>query len=258
MQTPPLRVVRAFPIADHAVLTHIHNVSGGVLGGDQLRVWADVQSNARAQLTSTGATRVYRHRPAYPDATQTNHFQVAPGGLLEYLPDPLIPYAQARYRQITQIDLAADAGLFYWEIIAPGREAHNERFAYDEVWLTLDIVAAGRPIVLERLRLTPATHPLTAAARLGAYPYFATFYLCRVGWPVTQWLALEKTLAIIAQELTLPDTILWGVSTLAAHGLSIRALSVNSRAIMHGLLHFWQLAKQAIYGMDAIPPRKVY
>ena len=54
-----------------------------------------------------------------------------------------------------------------------------------------------------------------------------------------------------------PDKILWGVSTLAAHGLSIRALSVNSRAIQHGLLHFWQVAKQAIYGLDATPPRKV-
>jgi len=258
VQTPPMRVVRAFPIADHAVLTHIHNVSGGVLGGDQLRLCVDVQQNARAQLTSTGATRLYRHRPGYGDATQTNHFQVAPGGLLEYLPDPLIPYAQARYRQITQIELAADAGLMYWEIITPGREAHNERFAYAEVQLTLDIVAAERPIVLERIHLTPATQPLTATARLGIYPYFATFYLCRVGWPPAQWLGLEKTLAAVAQELTLPGEILWGVSTLAAHGLSIRALSINSRTIMRGLLQFWQLAKQAIYGLDAIPPRKVY
>ena len=175
MQTPPLRVVRAFPIADHAVLTHLHNVSGGILGGDQLQLVADIQPNARVQLTSTGATRVYRHRPAYTDATQSTHFQVATGGLLEYLPDPLIPYAQARYRQQTQIELAADAGLFYWEILAPGREAHQEMFAYDEVRLNLDIVAAGQPIVLERMRLTPASQPLTSRARLGMYPYFATF-----------------------------------------------------------------------------------
>ncbi len=257
-QTPPLRVVRAFPIADQAVLTHLHNVSGGVLGGDQLQLVVDVQQNARVQLTSTGATRVYRHRPAYADATQTTHFQVATGGLLEYLPDPLIPYAQARYRQQTQIELADNAGLFYWEMLTPGREAHQESFAYDEVRLNLDIVAAGRPIVLERMRLTPASQPLTTLARLGSYPYFATFYLCRVGWPASDWLALEKTLAAMAHELTQPDTILWGVSTLTAHGLSIRALSVNSRAIVNGLLHFWQVAKQAIYGLDAIPPRKVY
>lgn len=257
-QTPPLRVVRAFPLADHAVLTHIHNVSGGVLGGDQLALCAEVTAGAHAQVTSTGATRVYRHRPGYPDATQRNHFQIGTGGLLEYLPDPLIPYAGARYRQITRIDLAEDAGLFYWEIIAPGREAYNERFAYDELQLHLDLWAAGQPIALERLRLIPTTKPLPAMARFGPYCYVATFYLCRVGIPAATWLALEKRLQAIAQELTDGHTTVWGVSTLPAHGLSVRALSMNSRTLLTGLPYFWQAAKWALYGQHAVLPRKVY
>lgn len=257
-QTPPLRVVRAFPIADDAVLTHIHNVSGGVLGGDQLTLCAEVGTGARAQLTSTGATRVYRHRPAYATATQYNHFQVATGGLLEYLPDPLIPYAGARYRQITQIELAADAGLFYWEILAPGREAHNELFAYADLQLQLDLYGGGRPLALERIHLTPATTALGAPARLGPYRYVATFYLCRVGLPAAAWLALEKELQEIAQALTETQTVVWGVSTLAAHGLSVRALSMNSRTLLTGLPHFWQAAKWALYGQNAVMPRKVY
>jgi len=258
VQTPPLRVVRAFPLADHAVLTHIHNVSGGVLGGDQLQLHVTVMTDAQAQLTSTGATRVYRHRPGYPDATQQNQLQVATGGLLEYLPDPLIPYAGARYRQVTEIDLADNAGLFYWEIIGPGREAYHELFAYDELQLHLTLRAEGKPIALERLRLTPATKPLTTAARLGPYRYVATFYLCRVGLAPATWLALEKELQEIAQTLTAPPTVVWGVSTLPAHGLSVRALSMNSRTLLAGLPQFWQAAKWALYRQNAVMPRKVY
>ena len=257
-QTPPLRVIRAFPTADHTLLAHIHNVSGGVLGGDQLRLCVEVQADTQVQLTSTGATRVYRHRPGYADATQRTTIQVAAGGVLEYLPDLLIPYAGARYRQMTQIDLADNAGLFYWEIIAPGREAHNERFAYEELHLQLDIRAAGRPIALERLHLTPATKPLPALARLGPYRYVATFYLCRVGLPSATWLMLEKALQEIAQSLTDQQTTVWGVSALPAHGLSVRALSMNSRALLAGLPHFWQAAKWALYRQNAVMPRKVY
>jgi urease accessory protein len=257
-QTPPLRVIRAFPTADHTLLTHIHNVSGGVLGGDQLGLCVEVQADTQVQLTSTGATRIYRHRPAYADATQQTTIQVAPGGVLEYLPDLLIPYAGARYRQVTQIDLADNAGLFYWEILAPGREAHNELFAYEELQVQLDIRAAGRPIVLERLHLTPATKPLHSLARLGPYRYLATFYLCRVGVPAATWLRLEKTLQEIAQSLTDPQTTLWGVSTITAHGLSVRGLSMNSRALLAGLPQFWQAAKWALYGQNAVMPRKVY
>ena len=257
-QQPPLRVVRAFPLEDGAALTHLHNVSGGVLGGDQLTLRVAVEAGAQVQLTSTGATRVYRHRPTFAAASQVNSFTVAPGGLLEYLPDSLIPFAGARFQQQTRIELAEDAGLFYWEVIAPGREAHNELFAYDELALHLDITAAGQPIVRERLRLQPALRPLTSLARMGAYRYFGTFYICRVGVPAAQWLALESELMALAQRLTQPGSVLWGVSTMPAHGLTVRTLSLTNRAISDGLLQFWQQAKVVLYGRKPIPPRKVY
>jgi len=258
VQQPPLRVVRAFPLADGAVLTHLHNISGGVLGGDHLTLHVGVEADAAAQLTSTGATRVYRHRPGHAASCQLNHFSVGPGALLEYLPDPLIPFAGARYHQQTQITLAEDSGLFYWEVLAPGREAHHERFAYEEVALQLVITAAGQPLVLERLHLQPAVTPLTSPARMGDYRYVGAFYICRVGLPPARWQALERELMALAQQLTQPGTILWGVSTLPAHGLTVRTVSMNNRLITEGLLRFWQAAKVALYGRPPIPPRKVY
>lgn len=257
-QQPPLRVIRAFPIQDGAALVHLHNVSGGVLGGDQLQVMVQVGASANVQLTSTGATRIYGRRSGHPAATQQTSITVEQGGLLEYLPDLLIPFAGAHYHQQTTIDLAEGAGLFYWEVVAPGREARAEIFAYEQLHLHLDIRAAGRPIVLERLQLQPALRPLTSPARLGIYRYFATFYACQVGTTAVTWRDLEEKLTALADALTLPGDILWGVSTLAAHGLTVRALSRTSRAITAGLPQFWQSAKQALYQQPAILPRKTY
>lgn len=257
-QTPPLRVVRAFSTADGAALAHMHNISGGVLGGDQLTLRVQVGAGASAQLTSTGATRVYRHRTGHPVATQENHILVEPGGLLEYLPDTLIPFAGARFCQKTRIELAEGAALFYWEVIAPGRDARNEIFAYDLLQWQLDITADDRLITLERVRLEPALRPLSSAARMGCYRYLATFYICRAGEPANTWLALEKQLAEFAGSLTRPEQVLWGASTLAAHGVTVRALSRTHRAIVAGLPCFWQIAKQHLYQRDAILPRKIY
>src|SRR3981189_542673 len=61
-QQLPLRVVRAFQLDDGGALVHLHNLSGGVLGGDQLDVTIEVGPGAVAQVTSTGATRIYRSR----------------------------------------------------------------------------------------------------------------------------------------------------------------------------------------------------
>src|ERR1700685_3772106 len=90
-QEPPLRVVRAFRQEDGAALVHLHNVSGGLLGGDRLALMVNVGAGACVQITTTGATRIYRSRAGAPATTQSNEITVGEDGLLEYLPDAVIP-----------------------------------------------------------------------------------------------------------------------------------------------------------------------
>ncbi len=258
VQQAPLQVIRAFPLADGGSLVHLHNISGGILGGDQLALHVEVGAGAYAQLTSTSATRIYRTRPTLPPARQENTILVQEGALLEYLPDPLIPFADARYRQHTSITLAKDAGLFWWEIVAPGRVAMHEVFDYDMLQMELVISAQSRPIAIERFTLEPHHRPLTSAARLGPYHYTCSFYICRVGLAAERWSKLEQELSQLACQLTQQGAINWGVSTLVAHGLIIRAVSRQGRDIAPGLQAFWHRAKLAIYGQPAIPPRKMY
>jgi urease accessory protein len=257
-QEAPLKLVRAFPLKGGGSLVHLHNLSGGVLGGDRLELRVGVDPGAWAQLTSTGATRLYRSRPAGPTAVQINEIRVEDGGLLEYLPDPLIPFAGSRYRQETTINLAAGAGLFWWETIAPGREARGEVFDYDLLKVRLDIVAEGRPVALDRFKLEPRLRPLSSAVRLGPYRYYSSLYICRVGIEASRWRALEESLGELVQRLSRPGEVLWGVSTLAAHGLVVRAVSRQGRDIASGLLAFWRAAKMELYGQEAVRPRKIY
>ncbi|GCE13606.1 urease accessory protein UreD [Tengunoibacter tsumagoiensis] len=257
-QQPPLKVVRAFPLPLGGVLLHLHNLSGGVLGGDLLELSLEVQPRADVQVTTTSATRIYRSRPAMPPAIQRTQIVVREGGRLEYLPDMLIPFAGSRYQQYTTIQLEQNAGLFWWEIIAPGRTAHGELFAYEELTNHFTISALNRPIASEHFQLQPARQRMGSSARLGPYTYSCSFYLCRVGLEPQRWLALERSLGRLAQELSQPAESLWGVSTLVSHGLVVRGLSNKGRDLAPGLLRFWQEAKLELYGEEAILPRKVY
>jgi urease accessory protein len=257
-QSPPLRVVRAFSLQDGAALVHLHNLSGGILGGDQLTLDVDIGPQASAQLTTTGATRLYRCRPEMSAAVQTTTIHVQRGGLLEYLPDPLIPFAGSCYRQQTTIELAEDAGLFWWETIAPGRTARGELFAYDQLHIGTKITSQGRPLAIERYTLEPQQQRLASLARLGPYTYFCNMYICRVGLETANWLKLERTLNTLAYQISTPGSIVWGVSSLVAHGLVVRGVGCQGYTLVGGLTRFWQEAKQALYGREAIPPRKVY
>src|SRR5215210_626602 len=46
-QRPPLQVVRSFASGETATLAHLHNLSGGVLGGDTLELSVEVSDGAR-------------------------------------------------------------------------------------------------------------------------------------------------------------------------------------------------------------------
>jgi len=258
VQEPPLRVVRAFALEDGSALAHLHNVSGGLLGGDRLALSVNVGAGASVQLTSTGGTRIYRPRKEAPPTVQTNEIRLREDALLEYIPDAIIPYAGARFTQHTRIELAPGAGLFWWEVIAPGREASGEVFAYERIEMRTDVIAGGRLIGAENIRLDPRGSALRSIARLGEYRYWATFYICRAGLDSAAWLAAEEHLREAAGELSQPGAALWGVSTLLTDGLVVRGLAARGRDALAGLHALWNAAKLHLYGRAAVPPRKVH
>jgi urease accessory protein len=257
-QQPPWRVIRAFPNGSGESLAHLHNVSGGVLDNDDLRLQVDIGPNARAQITTTGATRIYRSRSVEAVSRQRTDVTVGERGLLEYLPDALIPYGRSRFQQSTTIELQDQATLFWWETIAPGREAAGEVFGYHTLSSSLDLRAEGRSVAFERYTIEPAIRNPASAARLGSFRYFSTFYVCQAGRAAQSWLDLESQLGDLAEELSRPGEVLWGVSVLAACGLAIRGVALKGRDLTQGLIRFWRAAKWSLCGRVAAIPRKIY
>ena len=256
-QETPWKVVRAFPLDDGAALVHLHNVSGGVLAGDGLSLDVEVEPEARAQITSTGATRLYRPRPGMADSEQDISIFVAEGGLLEYLPDALIPYAGSRHRQRTRIELAEGAVLFAWEIVAPGRQAMGERFGFESLRIQTRIESLLRPILLEDFLLEPGVRPLASPARLGDYTHTASFYVIQVGRSAADLRELEARLSEIAARESRRGCTIWGASALASDGVIVRGLSATSRDLPATLAGFWSTAKRFLTGGEAVPPRKL-
>jgi urease accessory protein len=257
-QDPPWKVVRAFPQPGAGVLVHLNNVSGGVLAGDRLALDVTVHAGAMAQITTTGATRLYRHRAGAADSEQNLTFSVGENARLEYLPDPLIPYAGSRHTQRTKIRLEAGAALFWWETLAPGRQASGESFAFERLKIESAVRTRSRPLLREDFLLEPALRPLAVTARMREYSYVASLYVCQDGRPAAFWRALEDELNDAAAQRTRRGEAMWGASTLVSDGVMVRGLSASNRFIPAALTDFWRLARRAVTGEDPVPPRKIY
>lgn len=257
-QDPPWKVVRAFAQPGGGRLVHLNNVSGGVLAGDRLALDVVVEEGTAAQITTTGATRLYRHRPGESDSEQHATFRVGEGAQLEYLPDPVIPYAASRHHQRTEFRLAHGAMLFWWEVFAPGRFAAGERFAFERLRIDAQIYAAERLILREAYLLQPELKELSSPVRMSEYSHMASFCAVQVERPAAFWRALEERFREMARVQTAPGQAVWGASALVSDGILVRGLAASGRSIHSSLVEFWKAARLVMTGMSPTPPRKIY
>ena len=251
-------MVRAFAHTGPAALVHLHNVSGGVLAGDQLALDVEVGAGAAAQITTTGATRLYRHRDGSADSRQSARFRVGDHAELEYLPDPMIPYAGSRHSVSTEVHLGRGATAFWWDVLAPGRLGAGERFGFERLEVHNEIGVRGRPVLREDYRLEPSRRDLSECARMREYSYLATLYAVQEGRPPEFWRGLEDGLNVLTRKWNRPGEGAWAASTLISHGILVRGLTVSGRFTHKPLMDFWRAARLAITGTEAAPPRKIY
>jgi urease accessory protein len=182
---------------------------------------------------------------------------IASDAYLEYLPDQLIPFAGSRFDQKTRVEIERGGSLIWCDRVAPGREASDEIFRFESLTSDFELMADGQPIAIERWTLAPLIQRMDSIARLGPFRHFASCYICRAGEPSAYWKTFEAQMQTVADQLTSAE-VLWGVTSLRAHGLAIRGLAVSGRSLAGGLVEIWKAAKWILRGRVATLPRKVH
>jgi len=150
--------------------------SGGILQGDRYHVAISVKSNAIVNITTQGATRIYKMDSNY--ASQFVNIDVDDNSYLEFLPDQIIPYKKSRYFQQVQITSGLDSTIVYSEVITPGRVAMGELFDYDLCYLRMTAKNKGGKILfMDAARLDPKEQKFNQTGILGTKSIFGTLYI---------------------------------------------------------------------------------
>lgn len=108
--------------------TFVATYGGGLVDGDAIALDVNVGENARALIGTQASTKIYKCPVG--EATQSLEARVARGGLLVVAPDPLVPFAGAKYAQRATIRLDEGASLVWLDVLACGRASRGERWAF--------------------------------------------------------------------------------------------------------------------------------
>ncbi|MEQ1574044.1 MAG: urease accessory protein UreD [Vicinamibacterales bacterium] len=147
--TSPLRLLTP---KNHGSAAWIYTSSygGGLVDGDRIELDLDIGPGAAAFVSTQASTKVYRSSRG---ASTELHARISPGGLLALVPDPVVCFADARYKQIQSFALSADSGLVVVDWVSSGRHASGERWAFHEYVARVRAEVDGKVVLHDALAL---------------------------------------------------------------------------------------------------------
>lgn len=104
--------------------------SGGLTGGDRVRVEVVIDDDACGTVSTQAAEKLYRVLPEDPDALVETRIAVGAGGRCEWLGQEAILFEGTRLRRSFEADIAGDGALLAAETLVLGRGAMGEAFSH--------------------------------------------------------------------------------------------------------------------------------
>jgi urease accessory protein len=245
----PLQVLRAAytePELPGLASVTICSPSGGVLQGDHLSIEVALESGAQLRLETQSATRLY----AMPDGSASGNvsLKLGPGAFLEYVPDPLIPYADARYRQDSTWVVHESASLIVGEVITAGREAHGERAMYNRVESSVEVRRPGGESVFADASIL-APDEARRLGFLGDFTVVGSLYVVSTAFDARSFAGLASHPGVVQSHA--------GWSDLPNHaGAWFKVLAHDSSTAIGAVRAAWESARRQILGFGLPPTRR--
>lgn len=224
----PLRLLTP-RAAGRAAWVVTSSLGGGLVDGDNVACEIEIHPGATCVITTQASTKAYR-------GTTSQQLRVRAHGDATALvvPDPVVPYRDATFTQLTSIELAAEASLALVDVVTAGRVAHGERWEAARFDSTLSVTIDGTRRLVDRFVLDPEDGAI--ARRLGRFEAIGTVVLCG---PRVSAIALAQLTELSRAPVRRDDAVIIGGSPLAdgamfrVAGERIEAVVATTRAMLH-------------------------
>ncbi|AFB73253.1 urease accessory protein UreD [Corynebacterium pseudotuberculosis] len=252
--TRALKIVRPHYLDDSGQVYYIVvNPGGGYVGGDAYRLKFEVESGASVLLTDQSAAKVYRTPDDF--VVQNIEIKVDAGGVLEYVPDQLILYRDADFRQQITADVHPEGSLFISDVITPGWSPEGEKFLYRQAHIRSVVRMNGEVVLVDNLRINPleAEFAQDADLMMGGKTHVATA-IC-FDPSIDSDFIQELKECVSAHSAENPDVIA-AISECDRPGFVLRGLGNRTEELMELILDVAHIVRSKTRGQGPINLRQ--
>ena len=229
--SPIFRLEENAPSAAARAYLYRMNTSPGLLAGDAIGMSLKLDSRSQLYLTDQSATKVHAMPHLETSATVTYRVDLGEQTTLEFLPEPLILFAEAALTQTTEVTLHASAGLSWGEIILPGRLARGEAYRFRQYFSRIRVRSPeGKLLFVEAMNLTGQDNRFAQTALFASGSVLGSLILI-----LPEAIATAENLAALSCDIELlanSESLSLASSVLPGdRGLFVRAIASTTREL---------------------------
>jgi urease accessory protein len=252
-QRAPLHVYRPIYLdvgRPDMAFVYVQQFGDGFVQGDRCRIDIDCAAGSAVHVTTQAATNVFAAHESF--ASQLVNLRAGPGAVLEYLPDPTVPFRGSRLFQRLSVTANPEATVILGDTLLPGRVARGEAHDYDFYVSETEVRRPdGTLLFVDTLRLNPASGDDPRAIGLLGTEIIATLHV------VTRRSDPETLVRLLRAAIGTSSDVLAGVSELPnGCGASVRLLGATSKVVGAARRTAWNAARLALLGAPAPDLRK--
>lgn len=222
----------------------------GLVQGDRCRIDISLMEGSAAHFATQSATTAFPCHSNY--ASQLINLRAEADAVLEYLPDPVIPFRASRLVQKMRVVAHPHSTLIIGETVLPGRVAFGESHQYDVFWSETEVLDQdGNLLFSDLLRLLPGETNPHSPAVFGAHDVGASLYV------ITDRVRPDCMVETLRATMSGVPEVLVGVSELPnGCGAGVRVLARTSRSAKQAIRSAWAAAHEEILGTPVPDLRK--
>ncbi|MGO4546122.1 urease accessory protein UreD [Paenibacillus sp. 2TAB23] len=246
--TAPIKIAKAFPLEGQLGII-VMDVSPGLLSGDRYDLeWACGESS-HVMITNQSYTKVHPSK-ASEDSSMQQTFKLAENAIVEHMPEPVMLYKDAAFRNDTRVNLSQGAVWLQAEVLCPGRSLRGERFDYRSYRNTISVYYGDELIFFQRQQIEPERHALAAAGCWEELTHSAAFYVFSDRLNSSHLELLQQKLdSFVSPE---GHSIVSGASLTHRFGIAVSAMSTAAWPLQQLMRELWEVVRASMLGKQPL------
>ncbi|MFC5652937.1 urease accessory protein UreD [Paenibacillus solisilvae] len=247
--TAPIKIAKAFPL-NGPVGVIVMDVSPGLLAGDRYELDWRLGADAHLYVTNQSFTKVHPCLELSRGASLSQTFQLAPGAIVESMPEPIMLFKDAVFINDTEVELASGSVWMQAEVLCPGRTLRGEQFVYRAYRNRLKVNYEGQLIFAQNQFILPETQHLSAPGCFDKMTHTGVFYAFSDRITNKHIESVRTALDNFSTREGHP--VLTSISVTHKHGLAVMAAGTAAWSLQEVLRCAWQALRLSLLGMEPL------